>query len=87
MRYIVMSVAALGLAACGSMKERAYEECLNQAEALPGGMDPEKVCSCATADVADDATVDEANDAMMNRVGICAREAAEDMMAAGETGE
>ena len=90
-KFVILAGGAM-IAACTPVKERALEECLEQAKAitLPGGVDGQQVCECVTKDIADDASVDDANKAMSANMMSCAKEAAADIMsqkAKGNTAE
>ncbi len=78
-KFLVISATIL-FAACTPVKERAMTECLEQADGFPGSVDPEKLCTCMTKDIPEDANVADAKTAMMGSMQACASEMVGDML-------
>ncbi len=81
-KFLVISATIL-FAACTPVKEQAMTECMKQADSFPGSVDPEKLCTCMTKDIPEDANTADAEKAMMGSLQACTSEMVGDMLKAG----
>ncbi|QTD56167.1 hypothetical protein [Parasphingorhabdus cellanae] len=81
-KFLVISATIL-FAACTPVKEQAMTECMTQADAFPSSIDPEKICTCMTKDIPEDANTADAKKAMMGSLQACTSEMVDDMLKAG----
>ncbi|WP_422343864.1 hypothetical protein [Parasphingorhabdus sp.] len=78
-KFLVISATIL-FAACTPVKEQAMTECMKQSASFPSSVDPEKICTCMTKDIPEDANVADAEKAMMGNMQACASEMVQDMI-------
>lgn len=81
-KFLVISATNL-FAACTPVKEQAMTECMKQADSFPGSVDPDKLCTCMTKDIPEDANIADAEKAMMGSMQACASEMVGDMLTEG----
>ncbi len=89
MKYLVTIAATVAVAGCGgSVREQAEAQCVQQTEAMgeqlsAAGVDPDQFCECILADIDENSSVSDANDAITGRTQQCVQEAVGGATAAG----